>query len=378
MRNDPPTAARHEGATLIDPLGWLLRRPAQTVSTYRTEAMGLAILLVVMHHVALTPASSSFAWVLPIKDLGYLGVDAFFFFSGFGLMCGHLRRPCGSGAYIRRRLLRILPGYLLVSAVLLVLQGLVSGPPPLTQILATLTLTNYLLLANPQFWFVPAILCCYAAFPAYARLFVSVRRKDRLTGAAVLLGILAGVGLSLLPGATHLLVFVFRLPAFFLGIHAGWAHVTGRGRTASNGEILGILGISLGGFALLRVWLPEAWFWRLGLWWLPFVACGPALGHVLAAAGRVLSHRLLWPLGALLRLCGHYSYEIYLLHVALFDLFAGSGPILPVVRKLGWPDTHGLLLHLLLLAMALWLAPKLQKPRAPQLFSLRLADHTRG
>ena len=81
-----------------------------SLSRYRGVLMGIAIIMIVLFHVAL-PRSSAF---FGLKRMGNMGVDIFFFLSGIGLWFAWTKRPELLHFY-RRRLLRILPAWLLAS-----------------------------------------------------------------------------------------------------------------------------------------------------------------------------------------------------------------------------------------------------------------------
>lgn len=79
---------------------------------------GIAILLVVTYHVW---EKTRWSGIPVVSAAGYLGVELFFFVSGFVLMWGYLKGECrgwaGIGEWARRRALKILPGYWLALVV---------------------------------------------------------------------------------------------------------------------------------------------------------------------------------------------------------------------------------------------------------------------
>lgn len=83
-----------------------------SLSRYRGVLMGIAIIMIVLFHVAL-PRSSAF---FGLKRMGNMGVDIFFFLSGIGLWFAWTKRPdvlhfyhaaccayCRHGCWHRRR-----------------------------------------------------------------------------------------------------------------------------------------------------------------------------------------------------------------------------------------------------------------------------------
>ena len=69
-----------------------------SLSRYRGVLMGIAIIMIVLFHVAL-PRSSAF---FGLKRMGNMGVDIFFFLSGIGLWFAWTKRPEVLHFYRRR------------------------------------------------------------------------------------------------------------------------------------------------------------------------------------------------------------------------------------------------------------------------------------
>jgi peptidoglycan/LPS O-acetylase OafA/YrhL len=89
---------------------------------------GVAILLVMVHHFALSARALGFdSKLLTLGQLGWCGVDLFFVLSGF-LITGILYDSKGSGGYFRnfyaRRILRIFPLYYMALAVVILLSSI--------------------------------------------------------------------------------------------------------------------------------------------------------------------------------------------------------------------------------------------------------------
>ncbi|WP_278819616.1 acyltransferase family protein, partial [Hoylesella nanceiensis] len=91
----------------------LTSRPVsiELISKYRTELMGIAMLLVVLFH-GYVPQSS---WFYGLKRMGNVGVDVFLFLSGIGLWfswrsCPNLKH------FYKQRFLRVYPTWLLLAS----------------------------------------------------------------------------------------------------------------------------------------------------------------------------------------------------------------------------------------------------------------------
>ena len=95
---------------------------------------GLAILLVVWYHAWLV-TGQQLSGINVVAQAGYLGVDLFFFISGFCLFAPHARALVSGGAipstrrFFARRVLKIVPSYLLAIAVFAIVYRARFGSP---------------------------------------------------------------------------------------------------------------------------------------------------------------------------------------------------------------------------------------------------------
>lgn len=189
------------------------------VSQYRGVLMGIAIIMIVLFHVAL-PRSSAF---FGLKRMGNMGVDIFFFLSGIGLWFAWVKRPDVLHFY-RRRLLRILPAWLLFSTAFYLPDYL--GPrrfsSSLADFIGDITI-NWDFWAHDEltFWYIPATLMLYLWAPWYMRLLV----RNRSWVALPVLMMCWCVAVQYIPlihqAVGHIEIFWSRVPIFFIGIVAG-------------------------------------------------------------------------------------------------------------------------------------------------------------
>ena len=82
------------------------------VSRYRSELMGAAILFIILFHVPLARSDAFFG----LRRCGNIGVDMFLFLSCIGLWYSWVKNPSVKHFY-KRRLLRILPTWLIISSI---------------------------------------------------------------------------------------------------------------------------------------------------------------------------------------------------------------------------------------------------------------------
>lgn len=282
------------------------RRPAYgLLSTCRGELMGVAMLWVMLFHAYSLPVP----W-LPldlVKRMGFAGVDIFLLLSAMGLYVSRRNRPEeGFLSYLTRRLKRVLPAYWLVVGVYslwLVVRGSIRWS---TALWSMSTLHYWFEIPDTFNWYVPALLVFYALAPFYIRLFDRCPRKEWLTAAVSLLSY--GVyRLSSPLGFFHTVDFIYRIPAFAMGVLAGyyllekrpltWRHCVAWGIPAVVGLVLGVLTLKW------VIYVPYCYLIALLL--MPVCLAGAWLLQFLRRG---------W-LGKILRLIGACSLEIYLLNV---------------------------------------------------------------
>lgn len=122
-----------------------------TISKYRGQLMGLAIIAIVACHL------SQLYPVVPFIRFGSIGVEIFFFLSGMGLVYSY-RRNSSPIQFYGRRALRILPSYYIV----LLLSAAVYG--------ASVLCWKYVLMFGMFRWFISTICLYYLLFPPYMAL----------------------------------------------------------------------------------------------------------------------------------------------------------------------------------------------------------------
>lgn len=264
------------------------------------ELKGLAILLVVLYH-----AGGVLTWQNLLH--GDLGVDMFVILSGVGLALGNA--PTGAMDFLRRRFLRILPGYWVVLTAYWVLNSQILQIRATAFELVVHYLGIHALLGDPyamgindSFWFVTLILGLYA-------LYAALRAWLADPGRLLLAGSLISVGVSLAFFFTeqsgtfrHL---GLRLPGFFLGLLAGQLLRAGRLDLPLTSRLaLGLFIVSYVPYTLGVMFHTTVMGALLMLFYVFTVR--PALPPT--AARRV---------GSCLTFFGRYSLEIFLIHQPL-------------------------------------------------------------
>jgi peptidoglycan/LPS O-acetylase OafA/YrhL len=248
-----------------------LERPAQGRLPVLDELKGLAILLIVLYH-----AGGVLMWNNYLH--GDVGVDIFVILSGIGLAYGSAYP--GAGAFLRRRLLRILPAYWLVLTAALFFNRHFQQ---LDYSAANIVLHYlgihgwfgdvYAMSIVDSFWFITLILSFYGAYPFLHRL---LDDPVKLLCVGAVISVVAAFAWFLTGQGGSFGHLGLRLPGFFYGLLLGRLLRTGSLHLPLNALLMlavlcltyvpytrgivfhtGIVGLALmGGYArLARPWL---------------------------------------------------------------------------------------------------------------------------
>ena len=192
----------------------------QCLSTYRSQLMGVAIIWIMLFHSGIDAPNSFLLralWYLFVGMGGGIGVDIFFILSGFGLVysASKLANNYQWWTWEGKRMIRILPSYLIVAIVAYSIKGGVN--------VYNLLQFNFLVDGIRDFWFIPAIVICYWVFPF---LFMSSKKigMRQACVAALLLTIALYCSIFFLSPEYYkkLEVFLPRIPCFIWGVYCGW------------------------------------------------------------------------------------------------------------------------------------------------------------
>lgn len=288
------------------------------INKWRSEIMGIAILWVVLFHSSV---------VLPnglsvVKEIGYGGVDIFLLLSGCGIYCS-LNKLRDTVSFYKRRIKRIMPAYLpfiLLWCGYKLSQYSLEPIEALRVVVGNLCMTGWINDVQYQFnWYVQVICALYFLTPVFYDLIQACQKNWQY----VLLFMISVVaGIPFFCDLTHLMG-ASRVPIFLLGML--WGHGACQKecdiRKKGIREIL-IMGMVLG-FAVLFMCIyryPET-LWAYGTWWYPYLLITPGLCYILSLVfelgewiklGKVVLLPLKW--------IGKASFEIYLVHIAAYDL----------------------------------------------------------
>ena len=186
------------------------------LSRYRQELMGLAMLMVVFHHLAIPFINDAVDY---LRQNGGFGVDVFLLLSGMGLYYS-TRNGMELGRYYRKRFVRIFPLYFAITAVV----SAVNGDSFVTWLLKATTIGSWTTGVSYD-WYIPCIVVLYALFPLFH--WATFGRKHG-TAVGLAVSLLIYLCFQLLPYGSNFQLWL-RWPVFFLGATLGkWMFCDGK------------------------------------------------------------------------------------------------------------------------------------------------------
>lgn len=139
---------------------------AKNISFTRSELMGAAIVYIMLYHSRIGFGGSDVGNIFSFfKNIGYIGVDIFFFLSGVGLINGWMKKNYTIAEFYWRRFTRILPFYWAILILDFLISIPIKGTSKLIPILSQMAFINFLFQGDLTHWFIAGILLCYIVFP---------------------------------------------------------------------------------------------------------------------------------------------------------------------------------------------------------------------
>ena len=278
------------------------------ISRYRGELMGTAMLFVILFHVSLSRDDPFYG----LRRCGNVGVDMFLFLSGVGLWFAWTKQPSVRTFY-RRRLLRILPTWLLVAGVFYGADylGQRRFSTGIIDLIGDVTVNwDFWLHDELTFWYVPAIMMLYLFAPYYMRLITRHPVYRWLPLLMVVWCVMVQWVLPIHRAVGHIEIFWSRVPIFFIGINMGRSV---KEKRTLEGSALWLLLLAFAMTFGTSVYLVQVSHGRFPLFvermlYIPFTVTGVLLLNY-------IFRRLPQCVNRFLRLVGALSLEVYLLHV---------------------------------------------------------------
>lgn len=280
---------------------------------HRNVWMGVAMIWIIWFHTGIAGSSHLLAQVCSV---GYGGVDIFLFASGIGCYFS-LNKDPDPYRFMKRRIARLFPAWFLFMLLWLPFM-VITEMMPLTAVLGNLLGIQLFTYQNNEFnWYISAIFLFYLLSPVF---FGMVRASLRpwQHAAAMVLMVLFSVPFI---NVKEPIIAMSRLSIYYLGMIFGAICV--RNTHLPRALVVGsLICIVLSGGALLytrRMYAHH--LWTHGLYWYPFILFTPGACILISAVMEFLErfpvsrylHRILtW--------FGQYSFELYLVHIFVFQL----------------------------------------------------------
>lgn len=191
----------------------------KSLSRYRSELMGVAIIFIMLFHQPLERESIFFG----LYRMGNIGVEMFLFLSGIGLWFSWMKNPSMKYFY-RKRLLRIYPTWIIIASVYFLMNFDWQGAAMKDYIRLFCDIAfywSYWRSHSLTFWFIATIVLFYFLAPFYMRL---IQRYPIYRWLPVLLIVFCVFMQYFRPVNLRfwdLEITWSRLPIFFIGINFG-------------------------------------------------------------------------------------------------------------------------------------------------------------
>lgn len=279
---------------------------------FRNLWIGIAMLWIVFYHGSLELSSEA---LVLFKNFGYGGVDICLFASGIGCYFS-LEKDPDILRFLSRRAKRLGPTYLCFIIPWLLWKNTVFRMP-VRAILGNLLGLQTLVSWEHHFnWYIGGLVIYYFSMPYLKRLTDSCKniRQDLLAWVCLVV-----ITVSFWD-KREVIVILSRLPVLYSGMVFGKLTKQGYALKMRDCFVLGI-GVVAGALALLAFQknVPEL-LWNWGLYWYPFALIVPGscvFFSVMAEKTETYSP-LCW-FNKFLETVGIYSFELYLVHVFLYE-----------------------------------------------------------
>ena len=293
---------------------------------FRNLWLGIAMLWIVFFHGSLEIDSQG---LLLLKNFGYGGVDICLFASGIGCYFS-LEKDADILRFLSRRVKRLGPTYLCFIIPWLLWEYWIS-PMPFQAILGNLLGVQTLASWDYHFnWYIGGLVLYYFARPYLKRLTDSCKTIWQDAAAWLSLAVLT---VSFWDSGSAI-VILSRLPVLYSGMVFGKLAKQGYGLKRRDYLVLSAAALAgVCGLLIFYFRFPDQ-LWNWGLYWYPFALIVPGscvLFSVLAE--KMEKYKVLRWGKKILEIVGIYSFELYLVHVFLYE------GVMPQIRGYLWKYT---------------------------------------
>lgn len=266
------------------------------------------MLFVILFHVALDRGDPFYG----LRRCGNVGVDIFLFLSGVGLWFSWVKTPDVLRFY-RRRLLRIVPTWIVVATAFYLPDYLVARrfSHSIVDLIGDITINwDFWLHDELTFWYVPAIMALYLVAPWYMRLVQSRPVYRWLPLLMVIWCVMVQWVLPIHHAVGHIEIFWSRVPIFFIGINFGEMVRTRRQLSSDAVWLLLVTFLMTFGTCLYLEQVRHGQFplFVERMLYIPFTVC------TVLVMNRIFRRTPQW-VNRLFRFVGALSLEAYLIHI---------------------------------------------------------------
>lgn len=280
------------------------------LSKYRNSWLGAAMIWIVLYH---TELKSGIKLLDFIKQIGYGGVDICLFASGLGCWYS-LDKDNDPFRFLKRRISRLAPDWLAFILLWLIFKAFTEGIS-FQMALGNITALQYFADSGSAFnWYISALLLMYLLAPYFKKVIDEA-------GPRKIIAVIAALTICTIPfwKAQSLIIIVTRIPIFFMGMVLG--RLCKEDREIGKTQIAAVLSLMMIGFMGLAFCAKffSNYMWAAGLYWYPFILITPGLVILTVwCVDRIRRINCLTWLDKYLSFIGKYSFEIYLVHSAIF------------------------------------------------------------
>lgn len=279
------------------------------MNQYRTVWMGVAMVWIVIYHSELR---LNYPILNFIKKIGYGGVDIFLFAAGLGNYCSYLKDHSPL-EFIKRRINRLAPVFFPFILVWIIVK-LLLHQLKFSQVVGNLFGIQGFSSVGGEFnWYLTGIIICYLLTPYLA----SFVEENRMIRNIILIAFLLLISIAFW-NDRRMIISITRLPVYTLGMLF----------SKYNQKILtkSLFFLETVGFALGSILLYIAfeyaykYMWSCGLYWYPFILMTPFICHIISLVSSLLvKNKIGSKFIHLVSYVGNYSFEIYLVHIFMFE-----------------------------------------------------------
>lgn len=280
---------------------------------YRSLWIGAALLWITFFHSGFSTGS---VLLELFKIFGYGGVDICLFASGIGCYYS-LEKDPDILRFLKRRICRLGPVYLCFIVPWLIWHRC-TGEMPFTAVIGNLLGIQTFVSWTYHFnWYISCLLVCYLCIPYLKRITDSV---DRSWQDWLVCLLLVAAGIPFWNTDCRNLIILSRLPVLYAGLLC--AKKAKQGYVLKPADyLISLLAAGFGAISLLvfQKYMPDLLL-SCGMNWYPFflIAPGTCILLSLVAEKTERSSLLCW-INKALQWAGYYSFELYLVHIFLFE-----------------------------------------------------------